>query len=301
MQLLEIVEKLKDLRKKDIQVLKTIEQQLDRYEIIPLERLAKELGVKPKNVPRYTDPLLNLGLIDEKSPGYQGFTLNKAGRDLLALHNLGLKGKITKIGPQLDVGKEGDIYVAYLEDDARILKFYRMRRKTFQSMDKSRPYPVKNGGKKWFIASCKSAWREFQALKKLWDAGIKVPKPIERCWHVIEMGYFNGQELVKSKLTHPKEIFKEIIQEIVKTVESVGIIHGELSAYNILVNKKGEICLIDFPQYLPKEDSRASEYLEKDFNRLIYHFSQKYGISENKLWRIIGEILEEKDILAEEE
>lgn len=67
-----------------------------------------------------------------------------------------------------------------------------------------------------------------------------------------------------------------------------------------MVNEEGTICLIDFPQYVSSEDPRASDMLEKDFNRLIFHFSQKYPLSESELYQVIGKILERKGILPEE-
>lgn len=301
MSLGDIVDTLENLDSSDIQVLKTIEDRLERYEVVPIETLAKDLKIKPKQIGRYTEHLVEYGVLLEKNPGYRGFTLTRKGRDLLALHDLGLKGEITGVGPQLDVGKEGDIYIAYLGEESRILKLYRMERKTFKHVEKSRSQPVRQSrGKKWFEASWRSARREFNALKKLWNSGVQVPKPVRRSRHVIEMGFFDGVELENAKLEYPKEVFKNIILEIVKAVESAGIVHGELSAYNIMVNEEGTICLIDFPQYVSSEDPRASDMLEKDFNRLIFHFSQKYPLSESELYQVIGKILERKGILPEE-
>ncbi len=298
--LLDAVDKLEKLRGKDVKVLKKIEKRLERYEVVPVDLLARELGIKPKDVDKYTEPLINLGIVEERNPGYRGLTINTIGRDLLALYDLGLKGKITKIGPQLDVGKEGDIYVAYLDDEPRILKFYRMERKTFRRIEESRSQTLRKRGKKWFVASWRSARRELKALKILWNDGVRVPQPIGRSRHVIEMGYFDGTELVKAKLVEPKEIFSDIIVEVVKMVDA-GIVHAELSAYNILVNTEGEVCLIDFPQYISADDPRASEMLRKDFDRIIYHFAHKYSLSESELYLVIERILEEKEIIPSEE
>lgn len=296
MSLPKAVGKLNQLEKKHMRILKRIEDRLNRYKWVPVEVLAKDMGIKPKHIGKFTEFLEELEVITKQESGYEGYTLTLFGLDTLALHDLGLKGMIEGVGPQLDVGKEGDIYVAYLEGESRILKLYRMRRKTFQRVGDSRPYSTPRKGKKWTIASYRSAAREFKALKQLWDAGVKVPQPIERNRHVIEMNYFDGFELVKAQLQNPKAVFREVIREVVKMVDA-GIVHGELSAYNLMVNKAGDICFIDFPQYVSSDDPRASKMLRKDFNRLIYHFTHKYSLSEQELLSIVQKILDEEEIL----
>jgi RIO kinase 1 len=56
------------------------------------------------------------------------------------------------------------------------------------------------------------------------------------------------------------------------------VIHGDLSAYNVLV-WEGRITVIDFPQAVdPKQNRFSQSLLERDVRRIFEHF-ERYGIS----------------------
>jgi len=56
------------------------------------------------------------------------------------------------------------------------------------------------------------------------------------------------------------------------------LVHGDLSAYNILY-QDGEICIIDFPQMFdPRTNPNGLELLRRDAVRVCEHF-ERYGLS----------------------
>ena len=74
-----------------------------------------------------------------------------------------------------------------------------------------------------------------------------------------------------------KPIFDSIMADIALMLEW-GIIHGDLSAYNVLY-WDGKPTLIDFPQIVdPHQNDAAFDIFTRDVTRICEYFS-KYGIS----------------------
>ncbi len=135
-----------------------------------------------------------------------------------------------------------------------------------------------------------AAWKnaEVDALYQLVAAGVRVPQPY---------GYFNDtliMELVTDTAGNPAprlgevdltpEIAREyhlfLIRQIVRML-SVGLIHGDLSEFNVLVGPDGPI-IIDFPQVVNAAGNNgAFGMLERDVNNI-----------RNTLGRFAPELLE---------
>jgi RIO kinase 2 len=91
----------------------------------------------------------------------------------------------------------------------------------------------------------------------------------------------------------------------VKKTYKLGIIHGDLSEFNILIDSEGDFVIIDWPQAievgkkgkldkLPFEEVEYDEeyYLKRDLENLLRYF-KKYGIDKDidKLYNyVIGDI-----------
>jgi RIO kinase 1 len=122
-----------------------------------------------------------------------------------------------------------------------------------------------------------SAWKntEVDALYKLVEAGVRVPKPY---------GYFNDtlvMELVTDAAGDPAprlgevdltpEVAREyhafLIRQVVRML-SIGLIHGDLSEFNVLVAADGPV-IIDLPQAVNAAGNNgAFAMLERDVNNL---------------------------------
>ena len=122
-----------------------------------------------------------------------------------------------------------------------------------------------------------AAWKnaEVDALYKLVAAGVRVPKPY---------GYFNGtliMELVTDAAGHPaprlgevdlsaeaaREYHHFLIRQIVRML-SIGLIHGDLSEFNVLVGTEGPV-IIDLPQAVNAAGNNgAFAMLERDVNNI---------------------------------
>ncbi len=84
----------------------------------------------------------------------------------------------------------------------------------------------------------------------------------------------SAPKLINIKPNNPQMIYNNIFSEMNKLVKS-GLIHGDLSAYNILISDKPY--LIDFSQAVPLKHQLAKEFLERDI-RNINNYFKKLGV-----------------------
>jgi RIO kinase 1 len=137
---------------------------------------------------------------------------------------------------------------------------------------------------------------EFTTLKTLYDLGVPVPKPVAAGTNSILMGYV-GDEGMGAPTLHegspdPAEMPRlfDTVMDAIETMLANGMIHGDLSAYNILY-WEGEVVLIDFPQVTdPQTNGNARDILTRDVTRVCDYFASQ-GVEHdarhiaNRLWR----------------
>lgn len=122
---------------------------------------------------------------------------------------------------------------------------------------------------------------EFQTLQALHAAGADVPRPFASDSNTILMGYYGDEvmgapTLNEISLDHAeaRRLFERVIHNI-DLMLSLGRIHGDLSAYNILY-WEGEIVLIDFPQAIdPDQNRSAYRIFERDVQRVCEYFRRQ--------------------------
>lgn len=133
-----------------------------------------------------------------------------------------------------------------------------------------------------------TSWLEHEllALQVLHDAGADVPRPFASSSNAIIMEYF-GDEIMSAPTLNdvdlpPREahtLFDRVIHNI-DLMLSHGLIHADLSAFNILY-WDGDIVLIDFPQAIrPDENSSAYPIFTRDVARICEYF-QRQGVNSN--------------------
>ncbi len=119
---------------------------------------------------------------------------------------------------------------------------------------------------------------EFQTLNTLHAAGADVPLPYEMSDNAILMGYIGGEGSAAPTLNtvtlDPGEV-RPLYERLLRNIEMMlanGIVHGDLSAYNVLY-WEGGIALIDFPQVVsPQRNRNAYAIFERDVSRLCEYF-----------------------------
>jgi RIO kinase 1 len=122
---------------------------------------------------------------------------------------------------------------------------------------------------------------EFVTLERLHLAGAAVPEPLSAGENAIVMGYHGDAAMAAPTLNTvplaPDEaaaLFDETLRNI-ELMLDLGLIHGDLSAYNILY-WEGAITLIDFPQVTEiMSNPHASAILRRDVTRVCQYFAQQ--------------------------
>jgi RIO kinase 1 len=200
-------------------------------------------------------------------------------------------GLIDEVLRQLMSGKEATVYVVRCGDEVRCAKVYKEanKRSFRQSVDYTEGRRVKNSrqgramakGSKFGRESQEAAWQsaEVDALYQLADAGVSVPVPYNFYEGVLLM------ELVVDAEGHAAPRLNDIsltaeqarlhhqglIQEVVRML-CAGIVHGDLSEFNILMSERGPV-IIDLPQAVDAAaNNNAREMLERDVNNLKDYF-----------------------------
>ena len=125
----------------------------------------------------------------------------------------------------------------------------------------------------WWIGN------EYRTQTQLFEAGANVPKPIGHQGNTILMQYIGdayGPAPTLSEVRLPQDeaeaLFERVMQNVALMLDN-HLVHGDLSAYNILY-WDGDIYLIDFPQMVEaRHNPHAYELLERDITRVCDYFA----------------------------
>jgi RIO kinase 1 len=127
---------------------------------------------------------------------------------------------------------------------------------------------------------------EFTTLEKLHSAGADVPRPFSMAHNAILMSFIgdlDGCAPALSEISLDRQEAKKLFDRSLTNIDtllSCGVIHGDLSAYNILY-WEGAITLIDFPQVVsPLENKNALSIFQRDVIRVCDYFSRQ-GVKAN--------------------
>ena len=202
-------------------------------------------------------------------------------------------GLIDDVTRQLMSGKEAMVFVVVCGDEVRCAKVYKEanKRSFRQSVDYTEGRKTKNSrqaramqkGSKYGRESQEAAWQsaEVDALYRLADAGVRVPTPYNFYEGVLLMELITGADgnaaprLNDVQLSETKalEYHAFLISQVVRML-CAGIVHGDLSEFNILVGSDGPV-IIDLPQAVDAAgNNHAKAMLERDVNNLANYFGQ---------------------------
>jgi RIO kinase 2 len=268
-------DRIRSLNKYEKTILLALERGMKRYSWVPLEMLKTTTKLSESEINYRISRLMEWGMIRFNPVPYDGYALVFGGYDTLALATLTRKGTISALGTQIGEGKESVVYDA-LGLGPVAIKFHRVGGRSFSSARLNREYMPEGGHCPWLIASKKSAEREYLALTTLHPA-VSVPLPIDQNRHTVVMSLINGQNLNRCQLDEPGEVFDEILENVQKAYRA-GIIHADLSEYNILM-EDGKCVLIDWPQWMETGHQNAQEILERDIDNILTYFQRKYRVA----------------------
>ena len=255
-------------------ILLALERGMKRYSWVPLEHLKAATKLSESEVNYRLSHLIEWGMVRFNPVPYDGYALVFGGYDTLALTTLTRKGTISALGTLIGEGKESVVYDA-LGLGPVAIKFHRVGQRSFSSARLNREYMPEEGHCPWLIASKKSAEREYLALTTLHPA-VNVPLPIAQNRHTVVMSLVSGQNLNRCRLAAPDEVLDEILDNIRKAYRA-GIIHADLSEYNILMEDT-RCVIIDWPQWIETSHRNARAIIERDIDNILAYFQRKYRL-----------------------
>lgn len=231
-------------------------------------------------------------------------------------------GLIDEVISQLMSGKEATVYMVRCGDDVRCAKVYkeaikRSFKKAAQYQEgrksrNSRRARAMEKGSKYGRNQQESAWQnaEVDALYKLAEAGVRVPQPF---------GCFDGVLLMELVTDDAGDVAPRLndvvmsaeqaqedhilVMHYVKLMLCAGIIHGDLSEFNVLVDDYGPV-IIDLPQAVDASaNNNAKAMLMRDVANMTNYYAQfcpelkhsKYG---EEMWDLFesGELTAESNL-----
>lgn len=262
------------LKQEDFAVLKGIEAGMRTHEWVPLREVSRISGLTPDKAEYRLGLLTDLKLVNRETLHYIGYQMDFNAYDLLALSDLADRRIVFSLGGRIGVGKESVVYEA-LGEAPLAIKFHREGRTSFKHVRRVRDH-LKDGSRcAWIHAARRAARQEFDIMARLYPA-VSIPKPVALSRHAIAMELIYGSQLNQINLSNPDECL-DIILEEVKAACNLGIIHADLSEYNVIVAGE-EIKIIDWPQAVRTDHPHAIDLLKRDIGNILRFFSRKYKI-----------------------
>jgi len=270
---------LPEMEPEDFRVLQAIELGMTGFEYVPLEQIVKYASLNPREVEFRISKLNKRGFLYGQPSPYVGYILNYMGYDCLALNALVKAEVLEALGRSLGVGKEADVYEALTPEGERVaVKFNRLGRTSFRETRRKRGYVADRRQVSWLYQSRLAAEREFEALRLVQPAGVSAPKPLQQNRHVLVMSYIDGYNLSDvDSLDDPAGFLDDILQNVRRAL-SAGIVHTDLSEFNIVVQTDGNVLLIDWPQFTTDDHPNAEMLLKRDVHNVLRYFRRKFGL-----------------------
>ncbi|MDD5960406.1 serine protein kinase RIO [Methanobrevibacter wolinii] len=202
-------------------------------------------------------------------------------KTLETLYKLSNKNYIDVLNGEISTGKEANVLKGIKGNKYFAVKIYRIATSDFKKMnfyvDGDRRFKSRHGNKRQLINSWVS--KEYKNLERLYKAGVKVPKPITYLNNVLILEFIGDKEGNPAKTVKynpPKDIdnfFLKVLNEMDKFLNNAKLVHGDLSAYNIM-NLNEEPVIIDVSQSVIYNNPISKELLERDINNLTNDFKK---------------------------
>jgi len=231
------------------------------------------------------------------------------------------EGLVDEVIGQLMSGKEATVYVVRCGEEIRCAKVYKEahKRSFRQSSSYQQGRKVKNSrqaramekGSRYGRKMQEEVWQnaEVDALYRLSAAGVRVPQPY-LCFEGVLL-----MELVTDAAGNPAprlndvdlceaqalQYHADLLNQVVRML-CAGVVHGDLSEYNILVGSQGPV-IIDLPQAVDAAGNNSAEQmLARDVANLANYFGRFAPMligSEfaKEIWTLYQEGLLHPDIL----
>jgi RIO kinase 1 len=203
------------------------------------------------------------------------------------------EGLVDEVLRQLMSGKEAQVYLVRCAGEIRCAKVYKeASKRSFRQatqytegrkVKSSRRARAMQNGSRYGRAQQEAEWQntEVDMLRRLAAAGVRVPRPYNFLDGVLIMEMIADAEgspaprLNDLSLTQQqaREYHAILVGEVVRML-SAGVVHGDLSEFNVLLGRAGPV-IIDLPQAADAAgNSSAEALLERDVENISRYFGQ---------------------------
>jgi len=210
-----------------------------------------------------------------------------------SLESLVRDGLIDEVIRPLKSGKEAAVYVVLADGVVRCAKVYKeANQRGFhkqalyregRKVRNSRQARAMEKGTRFGRKEQEEVWQnaEVDALYRLAAAGVRVPQPYHFVDGVLLMELITDEHGVAAPRLNDLDLtaaqaldyHDRLIAEVVKMLCG-GLIHGDLSEFNVLVDAQGPV-IIDLPQAVDAAaNNNAARMLERDVANLAAYFGQ---------------------------
>ena len=159
------------------------------------------------------------GTIDLREPGYRGTAE--------AILDAGLATEVRRL---ISAGKEADVYLCAYNGAPPAVKAYRLYRTSHRG-----GRPIKLDTMSWIAA------HGFEMLRQAWKGGAPVPAPARRVENLLSIRYLGDDggpapRLHDVRLEAPESFLEEVLDGV-DALARAGVVHSDLSAFNVLVHQ----------------------------------------------------------------
>jgi len=202
-------------------------------------------------------------------------------------------GLVDEVISQLMSGKEATVYVVRCGAEIRCAKVYKdINKRSFKKAVEyqegrkgrnSRRARAMEKGSRYGRNQQEEAWQnaEVDALYRLANAGVRVPKPYGCFDGVLLMELITNDEGDVAPRLNDVSMTTElaledhaVVMKYVVRMLCAGIVHGDLSEFNVLVDDYGPV-IIDLPQAVDAAgNNNAKAMLERDVNNMTAYYGQ---------------------------
>lgn len=212
-------------------------------------------------------------------------------------------GLIDEVISRLMSGKEADVFVVRANNEICCAKVYKeAMKRSFKKaaqyqegrrVGNSRRARAMTKGSKFGRAQQEEVWQnaEVDALYRLADAGVRVPKPYGCYDGVLLMELVQTEDgdvaprLSEVLLTEEQALEDHaLVMHYVKLMLCAGMIHGDLSEFNVLVDDYGPV-IIDLPQAVnAAANNNAFAMLKRDVDNMSIYYAQYAPVLKNTFY-----------------
>ena len=201
-------------------------------------------------------------------------------------------GLVDAVIRQLMSGKEATVYIVRCGSEIRCAKVYKeaAKRSFKQAVQYREGRKVRNSrrsramekGSRYGRKQMEETWHnaEVDALYRLSAAGVRVPQPYGCFDGVLLMELITDEEdQVAPRLSEvalsPEQALEDhdLMMQYVVRMLCAGLVHGDLSEFNVLVNEYGPV-IIDLPQAV---DAAANNHAQSMLARDVGNMTSYYG------------------------